>query len=130
MDESHWYYYLGPTFIFKAGKLLSFELSGSYQSRVLVGQFLTIPVGQARVGMSYKILKEQATIKLSLNDVFFSMRPGGDIRNIQNSSANWKSQLDTRVFQISFSYRFNKGKGMSARKFSASDDEKGRIRTN
>lgn len=130
LKESHWYLYLGPNFIFTASKRLNFELSGSYQSRVLVGQFLTIPVSVARFGMSYKILKDQGTVKLALSDIFFSNRPGGDIRNIKNSSANWKSELDTRVVQISFSYRFNKGKALSARKFSASDEEKTRIKTN
>lgn len=130
LNESQWYFYVGPTFIFTAGKLLNFELSGSHQSRVLVGQFLTIPVSQARFGMSYKILKEKGTVKLSVSDIFFSNRPGGDIRNIKNSNANWKSELDSRVVQLSFSYRFNKGKGMSARKFSASDEEKNRIKTN
>lgn len=130
LDESQWYFYVGPTFIFSASKKLNFELSGSHQSRVLVGQFLTIPVSQARFGMSYKILKENGTLKLAVSDLFFSNRPGGDIRNIQNSEANWKSELDTRVVQLSFSYRFNKGQSLNARKFGASDDEKNRINTN
>lgn len=130
LNESKWYYYVGPTFIFTGSKLLNFELSGSHQSRVLVGQFLTIPVSQARFGMSYKILKEKGTVKLAVSDLFFSNRPGGDIRNIKNSKANWKSELDSRVVQLSFSYRFNKGKGMSARKLGASDEEKTRIKTN
>ncbi len=130
LDESKWYVYIGPNFIFPATKKLSFELSGSYQSRILVGQFLTIPVSQARFGMAYKIWEGKGTVKLNVSDLFFSNRPGGDIRNIENSKANWKSELDTRVIQLSFTYRFSKGKSMSARNFSASDEEKQRIKTN
>jgi hypothetical protein len=130
LDEEKWYIYLGPTFVFTATKNLTMELAGSYQSRILVGQFLTIPVAQARFGMAYKILKGQGTLKLNVSDLFFSNRPGGDIRNIENSSANWLSELDTRVVQLSFTYRFNKGKSLNARTYSASDEEKQRIKTN
>lgn len=130
LDEEKWYIYLGPTFIFTATKNLTMEIAASYQSRILVGQFLTIPVAQARFGMAYKILKGQGTLKLNVSDLFFSNRPGGDIRNIENSSANWLSELDTRVVQVSFTYRFNKGKSLNARNYSASDEEKQRIKTN
>lgn len=130
LEESKWYLFVGPTFKFIVSKKLSMELAGTYQSRVLVGQFLTIPVASARLGMAYLLLKGKGTLKVSVNDMFWTNRPGGDIRNIENSRANWKSILDTRVVQVSFSYRFNKGKSMNARSFGASEEEKNRIKTN
>jgi iron complex outermembrane receptor protein len=83
-----------------------------------------------RVGAAYKILKGNGTLKLNLSDAFHTNQPGGDIRNIANSKANWFGHMDTRVLTIGFSYRFNKGKTLQARQSGASDTEKGRVKTN
>ncbi len=130
LDENRTYWYFGPTNQFTITKNLSAELAGSYQSRVLVAQFLTIPVWQMRVGLSQKIIKGKGSIKLNLSDMFYTNQPGGDIRNIANSKANWLSYLDSRVFTINFSYRFAKGKSTAARQSGSTDAEKGRVRTN
>lgn len=128
IDENKWYVYVGPTCQFTVTKSLSAELAGSYQSRILSGQFLTIPVWQMRAGLSQKILKDQGSIRLNLSDMFYTNQPGGDIRNIANSKADWLSYLDTRVLTVSFSYRFNKGKTLKARDSGGSDMEKGRVK--
>lgn len=130
LDEDRFYWFVGPTSQFTITKKLSAELSGTYQSRVLVAQFLTIPVWQMRAGLSQKILKGKGSVGLNINDIFFSNQPGGDIRNIASASANWKSILDTRVTTLAFSYRFAKGKSLAARNTGASDEEKSRIKSN
>jgi hypothetical protein len=130
LKEQRWYWYIGPTFQFFIHPKLTAELAGSYQTRILVGQFLTIPVGSIRAGLAYKILKEKGSLKLNLSDILYTNQPGGDIRNIANSKANWLSKLDTRVVTLSFSYRFNKGKSMNARQSGAADSEKKRVNTN
>ena len=129
LDENRWYWYVGPTHQFTITKNLSAELAGSYQTRILSGQFLTIPVWQVRTGLSQKVLKGNGTVRLNLSDVFYTNQPGGDIRNIANSKANWLSKLDSRVFTISFAYRFNKGKTLDIRQSGGSESEKGRVRT-
>lgn len=129
LDDSKWYWYIGPTNQWTITKDLSAELGGSYQTRILVGQFLTIPVWQMRGGVSYKLFKGNGSIKLNVSDIFYSNQPGGDIRNIADSKANWLSYLDSRVATVSFSYRFSKGKLMNMRQSGASDDEKGRVKT-
>lgn len=127
--ENRWYWYLGPVNQWKINDKLNAELGGSYQTRILSGQFLTISVWQMRMGASYKILKNNGTLRFSLTDMFYTNQPGGDIRNIANSKANWLSYLDTRVATISFSYRFNKGKSLQARQNSGVDTEKSRVKT-
>lgn len=129
LDDSRWYWYIGPNNQWVITQKLAAELSGSYQTRILVGQFLTIPVWQARAGVSYKILKGSGTVKLNVSDIFYTNQPGGDIRNIANSGANWLSYLDSRVATLSFSYRFNKGKSLNTRSSGASDAEKDRVKT-
>jgi iron complex outermembrane recepter protein len=127
LSENRWYWYIGPAFKFTITPKLTAELAGSYQTRILSGQFLTIPVGQLRAGIGYKILKEKGSVKLNVSDLFYTNKPGGDIRNIANSKANWLSKLDTRVATISFSYRFSKGKALNARQSGSSDSEKQRV---
>ena len=122
------YWFLGPTNQFTINKKWSAELSGTYTTSVVTGQFITIPVWTMRMGFSKKILKEMGSLKFNLNDIFFSNQPGGDILAVANSSAKWKSFLDTRVATISFSYRFNKGKSLTARNTGGSDAEKGRVK--
>lgn len=129
LNEKKWYLYVGPNNQFAITKKLSAELAGTYQTRILVGQFLTIPVWQMRIGFAQKILKDKGTLKLNVSDVFYTNQPGGDIRNIVNSSANWLSYLDSRVMTVGFSYRFNKGKSLNARQSGGSDAEKGRVKT-
>lgn len=130
IDEQRWYYYIGPTNQFVITKNLSAELGAFYQSRILSGQFLTISVWSMRAGISQKILKGKGSIKFNLSDALYTHQPGGDIRNIANSAANWLSYLDTRVATFSFSYRFSQGQALNARQSGASDDEKGRVRAN
>lgn len=129
LDEKKWYWYVGPTNQFIVTKNLSAELAGSYQTRILVGQFLTIPVWNIRAGLAYKVLKGNGSVRLNVSDLFYTNQPGGDIRNITDSKANWLSYLDSRVATVSFSYRFNKGKSLNARQSGASDTEKGRVKT-
>jgi iron complex outermembrane recepter protein len=130
LDESRFYWFIGPTNQFTITKNLSAELAGSYQTRVLVAQFLTIPVWQMRAGLSQKIMKGKGSLKVNVSDLFYTNQPGGDIRNIANSKANWLSYLDSRVATISFAYRFNKGKSLNARQSGGSEAEKGRVKTN
>jgi hypothetical protein len=130
LNEGKFYWYIGPVHQFTINKNLTAEFAGSYQTRVLVAQFLTIPVWQARIGFSHKILKGKGSLKLNVSDILYTNQPGGDIRNIANSAANWKSLLDSRVVNIAFTYRFNKGKSLNARQSGASDIEKGRVKIN
>jgi hypothetical protein len=128
LNRSQWYWAFSPNNSFIINKQWSAELGGSYQSSIAVGQFITIPVAQARFGIAKKIMKDKGTLKLSLNDIFWSNRPGGDITSIANATANWRSILDTRVLSINFSYRFSKGQNLKLRKTGASETETQRVK--
>jgi iron complex outermembrane receptor protein len=130
IDEEKWYWHIGPTNQFTLSKKLNVEVGGFYNTRILSGQFLMLPLQQVNVGASYKVLKDKGTIKLNVSDVFYIGQRGGDIRNIANSKANWYSYLDSRAIYIGFAYRFSKGKARQARETGASDTEKNRVKTN
>lgn len=122
------YWFISPTQQFKINEKWSAELGGNYQSSVYTGQFITIPVGSVRAGVGKKILKGKGNLKLNINDMFYTNQPGGDIKGLGNSSASWYSLLDTRVVNIAFSYRFNKGKTLKAREMNGSESEKQRVK--
>lgn len=128
LDESRWYWVVVPTNQFIINKKWSAELAGSYQTKVLSGQFLVIPIGSIRAGVSTKIMKDKGTLKLNVNDVFYTNQVGGDIRNIKNAAASWFSYLDTRVVTLSFSYRFNKGQNLRVRQNGGSESEQKRVK--
>ena len=129
LNESRFYWYIGPTNQFILSKSWSAELAGTYQTRVLAGQFLTIPVWSMRAGVSKKIFKDKGTFKFNVSDIFYTNQPGGDIRNIANASANWFSYLDTRVATIAISYRFSKGQNLKLRQTGGSESERGRVKS-
>ncbi len=129
LDDSRWYWVFVPTNQFIINKLWSAELSGSYQTKILSGQFIVYPIGQIRAGISRKIMKEKGTLKLNVSDIFFTNQVKGDIRNIANASANWFSYLDSRVGTLSFSYRFSKGQNLKVRTSGGSETEQKRVKS-
>ncbi len=117
-----------PTNMLQINKKWSAEVSGSYQTPAIAGQFVVVPMWTMRAAASKKIWKDKGTLKLSLNDVFYTQQPGGDIKGLANSAANWLSYLDTRVVSISLSYRFNKGQNLKIRKSGGSEAEQSRVK--
>jgi iron complex outermembrane receptor protein len=122
------YWVSAPTNMFQINKNWTAELSGTYQTSLYIGQFVTVPVLTMRTAVSKKIWKEKGILKAALNDALYTNQPGGTIQAIGNSTAKWKSYLDTRVLVVQLSYRFNKGKSLQARQAGASDTEKSRVK--
>lgn len=94
---------------FKFGKGWTVEISGFYRSKGLEGVIFIKPMVQANAGISKQLLKNKATIKLNVNDIFASSVFKG-YSKYGTVDANFKDVNDRRTVGISFSYRFNKGK--------------------
>jgi hypothetical protein len=122
------YWYIGPTAQFQITPEWSAEVGGNYQTEIAMAQFVVIPVGAIRAGVAKKIMNNMGSLRLNVNDVFFTNQPGGDIKGLENSRASWLSYLDTRVVTLSFSYRFNKGQTLSARKTGSLESETQRVK--
>lgn len=128
LDNRRTYWYIGPVNQLTFTKGWNAELSGSYISRVASGQFVVIAVGSVNLAVSKKLLSDRLVVKLAVNDVFYSNRPGGEILGLENSTASWRSRLDTRVATLSLSYRISRGKNVGPRSTGAADSEKSRVR--
>jgi iron complex outermembrane receptor protein len=128
LNNTGTYWYIGPTNQFKFNDKFSAELGGSYQTRIVSAQFLLIPVATVRAALALNCMNNKGSLKLVLNDVFYTYQPGGDIRNLYQSTANWYSFFDSRVVTVAFGYRFNKGQVRSLRNVEGAEMEKSRVK--
>lgn len=83
------------------------ELSGWYNSRDRKGQFDMQGFGQMSLGLSKQVLKGKGSVKMNMRDVFFTQKVKGEIR-YGNVLENFRQFGESRVFNISFNYRFGK----------------------
>jgi len=96
--------YAQNTFKIKHG--ITFEASGWYNSGgVWSGSYKTSPTAALDLGIQKKLLNDQATLKLSVTDVFFTS-PWESYNTyagiVSRANGNWES----RQFRAAFSWRF------------------------
>jgi len=92
---------------FKFNKGWSAELSGWYRSKGPEGQIILDPFGQLSAGIAKQVLKGKGTLKLNVRDIFYTQQPQGEI-NFQSTEAKFKNYRDSRVVNLTFTYRFGK----------------------
>jgi iron complex outermembrane receptor protein len=114
---------------FKFEKGWGGEISGFYRSSGVEGQILVDPMGQASAAVSKQLLKDKATLKLGLRDIFYTGGVTGHI-NFQQTQASFKNQRDSRQLSLSFTYRFGKPlKGTQPhRNTGGANDEQNRVK--
>ena len=114
---------------FKFGKGWTAEVSGFYRSKGLEGVIFIKPMVQANAGISKQVLKNKATVKLNVNDIFASSVFKG-YSKYGTVDANFKDVNDRRTVGISFSYRFSKGKlkASSGKRSGGASDEQNRVK--
>lgn len=114
---------------FKLDKGWSAELSGWYRTKGIEGQILIHPMGAASAGVSKQVMKQKGTVKVSVRDMFNTQFPKGDI-NFQNTKAYFENRRDSRVVNLTFSYRFGKPikDQRQRRKIGGADDEQNRVK--
>ncbi|HEY4064249.1 MAG TPA: TonB-dependent receptor [Puia sp.] len=83
------------------------EISGWYRTKGVEGQVIVQPLGAAAAAVSKKILKDKATLKLAMNDIFLTNRPNGYV-NFQQTEATFHNSRDSRTVSMTFTWRFGK----------------------
>lgn len=92
---------------FKFSKGWSAELSGMARTNITSGQFTLKGFWRVNTGVQKK-LSAAATLKLSVNDIFYTQVNNGIINNLALTDAYWSNRYDTRQFILTFSWRFGK----------------------
>jgi len=103
------------------------EISGFYNSRSQHDiQEVVDPSGQLSMGVSKTVLDNAGTIKIAVRDIFYTNWIKG-LTQFDNATEYFKLTRDTRVFNISFSWRFGKAFKTQKRSEGASRDEIQRV---
>ncbi|MFY7651877.1 MAG: outer membrane beta-barrel family protein, partial [Chitinophagaceae bacterium] len=112
---------------FKLGKGWNAELSGFLRTRGVEGVIIAHPMGVINMGVSKSVLNNKGTVRFNLRDPFLLQRFKGSSK-YGDVDAVFVNRWDNRVANISFSYRFSKGKGAGAQRQRRSVDEISRIK--
>ncbi len=112
---------------FTIGKKYSGELSGFYTTRARNDlQELLYPTGQLSLGVSRPVLKKKATLKLAARDIFYTNAMEG-LTSFAKATEYFKLRRDSRVINLSFTYRFGKAYKASKRSSGSAADEMERV---
>ncbi|MCR8560087.1 TonB-dependent receptor [Mucilaginibacter sp. BJC16-A38] len=93
---------------FTIAKIYTAEISGFYTTRARNDvQELLYPTGQLSTGIARPILKKKGTLKFSYRDIFYTNAMEG-FTSFPNATEYFKILRDSRVFTVTFIYRFGK----------------------
>lgn len=113
---------------FRLNKGWGAELSGWYRTKGVEGQIIVEPMGQASAAVSKQLLKEKASLKLAMRDIFYTGGVKGYI-NFQQTQASFHNTRDSRQVTLTFTYRFGKPfKAAQARRTGGAGDEQSRVK--
>jgi outer membrane receptor protein involved in Fe transport len=110
---------------FKLGNGFTAELTGNYRAKEVYAYMNLKPNWYLNIGAQKKF-KNNSTLKLSFNDIFFTSNP--EASNVySNYIENFVVRRETRVATISYTYNFGSSKNGQPRKTGGADDLKQRI---
>jgi iron complex outermembrane recepter protein len=113
---------------FTLPKKFSLELSAWYQSGFVEGQLAGKPMGSVSFGIQKKLMKDKATLKLKVNDVFWTQKFRGSFL-FNDIDVQIVNRWESRTARVSFTYRFGNNKVKAARQRQTGlEDEKGRVK--
>jgi len=102
------------------------ELTTNYQSGLTYGLFSVKPQYSTDAGISHSFADKNATIKLSMSDIFNTRR--NDVTSIyQNNNLDIHQKNESRITRLTFTYNFGNRKIKARQHKTGADDEKGRV---
>jgi hypothetical protein len=108
------------TFTFKKG--WTAELNGSVNTGGQYGFMVADPQWGIVTGVQKTILKNKGTLRFNITDIFWTNLPKAVI-TYNNYIEKWHAYRETRVANLSFTYRFGNNKVQQARRRSTGSEE-------
>jgi hypothetical protein len=108
------------TFTLKKG--WSAELNGMLNTGGQMGFLVMEPQWAVGAGVQKNIMKNKGTLRLNITDIFWTNLPKAVI-TFDNYIEKWHAQRDTRVVNVSFTYRFGKKTVQAARRRTTASEE-------
>ncbi|RYY71868.1 MAG: TonB-dependent receptor [Chitinophagaceae bacterium] len=100
----------------------SAELNGVFNSGGQYGFMVSEPQWGLSAGVQKNILQNKGTLRLNITDIFWTNLPKAVI-TYDNYIEKWHAQRESRVANVSFSYRFGKKTVPAARKRTTGSEE-------
>lgn len=114
---------------FQLKKGWSFELSGFYRSKMVEGTIVMKPMGVVSFGVAKNMLKDKASLKLNVRD-FLDIQQFNGYSRYQNIDVTIHNEWDNRVVNLTFTYRFSKGKvENNKQRKSSAEEEQNRVKS-
>jgi hypothetical protein len=125
----------GPSFMtnisnqFQLKKGWNFELSGFYRSETVEGTIVMKPMGVVNFAVAKNMLKNKGSLKINFRD-FLDIQQFNGYSRYQNIDVHIHNEWDNRVVNVSFTYRFAKGKvENNQRHNSSAEEEQNRVKS-
>ncbi|HUR10840.1 MAG TPA: outer membrane beta-barrel protein [Flavitalea sp.] len=110
---------------FTLGKGWTTELNGNFSSGGQYGFMVFEKQWGIATGVQKSLWKNKATIRLNMTDIFWTNLPKATI-TYNNYIERWHAERETRVANISFTYRFGKNTVAAARRRTTASEEERR----
>lgn len=105
----------------------SAELSFWYQARQVYGFMVVTPQWMLNAGIQKNLFDRKATVRVNVQDIFWTGYPGAT-SVYTGYKEDFIAERETRVFNVSFTYRFGKNTVAPIRRHSGgAEDEKRRV---
>ena len=111
----------------KFNKGWSGEISGWYRTKGVEGQILIKPFGAMSMGVAKQIIKNKGSLKLNVRDVFYTQKVKGEM-NFKSTEVNFYNMRDSRVINLTFTYRFGKPLSETPSRKKSGIDEQSRVK--
>lgn len=112
------------TFNFKKG--WSAELNASYSTGGRYGYMVSKPQWGLSTGVQKTAFKNKGTFRFNITDIFWTNLPKATITYEGKYIENWHAYRESRVANLSFTYRFGNSKVQAARRRTTASEEERR----
>ena len=112
------------TFTFKKG--WTAELNANYSTGGRYGYMVSRPQWGLAAGVQKTVLKSKGTIRLNVTDIFWTNLPRATITYDNKYIEYWHAYRESRVANLSFTYRFGNNKVAAARRRTTASEEERR----
>ncbi len=107
LSTSGTYWYINGNIKWALPHSWTIEGNGYYQTRLYNAQFILKSRWQMNLAVQKKV-SSKCTLRLGVNDIFYSSITNGIITNLVQAQASWRNKSDSRNVSLSFSYRLGK----------------------
>jgi iron complex outermembrane receptor protein len=107
---------------FTLGKGWIAELNGNVNTGGQYGFMVLDPQWALAIGIQKSMLKNQGTLRFNISDVFWTNLPKAVI-TYDNYIEKWRAWRETRVANLTFTYRFGKNTVQAARRRTTASEE-------